>query len=29
MHVDKEKVRETILFADNDYRLYEVLTTIT
>ena len=27
MHVDKEKVRETILFADNDYRMYEVLTT--
>ena len=25
--IDKDKVREVILFADNDYRMYEVLTT--
>tara|TARA_Y100000361_G_C11147574_1_gene339023 strand:+ start:982 stop:1335 length:354 start_codon:yes stop_codon:yes gene_type:complete len=27
MAIDKVKLREVILFADNDYKLYEVLTT--
>lgn len=27
MSIDKVKLREVTIFADNDYKLYEVLTT--